>query len=82
MRMISEEFISPAGWGTFLVYDEEACEIYARICDDGEWDPDGLGTEDLEHLEEGERWCLEFGYRYCDSYVEAQWTAHECGTRF
>lgn len=31
MKMMTDVFICPStGWGVFLVYDEEECELYAR----------------------------------------------------
>ena len=38
MKMMTDVFICPStGWGVFLVYDEEECELYARVCDEDEW---------------------------------------------
>lgn len=64
-------YLSSTGWGVFLVYDEEECELYARVCDEDEWDPDLADEGQLSDFEETEIWCRQFGYRRCDSLMEA-----------
>lgn len=72
MKMMTDVFICPStGWGVFLVYDEEECELYARVCDEDEWDPDLADEGQLSDFEETEIWCRQFGYRRCDSLMEA-----------
>lgn len=55
MKMMTDVFICPStGWGVFLVYDEEECELYARVCDEDEWDPDLADEGQLSDFEETE----------------------------
>lgn len=83
MKIISEVFVCPAtGWGAFLVYDEEECELYARVSDEGEWDPDTADADALPDFEATAIWCEQFGYRRCDSYVEAMEIADQFNTTF
>lgn len=83
MKLISETFVCPStGWGVFLVYDEESCELYARVCDSGEWNPDFVDEDLLPDLEATEIWCEHFGYRPCDSYLEAQMVADQFNASF
>ncbi|MCD8357137.1 MAG: hypothetical protein LUE11_11305 [Clostridia bacterium] len=83
MKIISEVFVCPStGWGAFLVYDEEECELYARVCDEDEWDPEYADEEVLPDFEATEIWCEQFGYRRCDSYTEAMQTADLFHTTF
>lgn len=83
MKIFSETFICPAtGWGAFLVYDEEECELSARICDEGEWDPDTADETVLADFEATEIWCEQFGRRRCDSYREAQTAAEQFDSTF
>lgn len=83
MKIISETFVCPStGWGVFLVYDEEECELYARVCDEGEWDPDLADEDSRPDFEATEIWCEQFGYRRCDSYPEAQMVADQFNSTF
>ena len=72
MKMMTDVFICPStGWGVFLVYDEEECELYARVCDENVWAPDLADEGQLSDCEETELWCCHFGYRRGDAVVEA-----------
>lgn len=83
MKIISEKFICPStGWDVFLIYDEEECELCARVCDDGEWDPDEVDQDMLPDFEATELWCEQFGYRRCDSFLEAQMVADQFNSTF
>lgn len=83
MKMISEIFICPSsGWGAFLVFDEEECELYARVCDEGVWDPDEADEDSRFDFEATAIWCEQFGYRRCDSYLEAQMVADQFNSTF
>lgn len=83
MKMTSEIFVCPStGWGVFLVYDEEDCELYARVCEDEAWDPNDADEDTLPDFEATELWCEQFGYRRCDSFVEAQMVADQFNSTF
>ena len=78
----SSTFSCPAtGWGVCFIYDDDAGELFAQRCEEGEWSPYDL-EEDDTRFEYTEIWCEQFGIQYCDTLEDAEVIAKEYGAEF
>lgn len=69
----SSIFLCPATeWGVYFIYDEDAGELFAQRCEEGEWAPNDLEQEEQLRFAHTEIWCAQFGIQYCDTHEEAE----------